>query len=106
MNKVWIISDLITMIGEFKHQFEEAEDVERLNMTHSFQSLVFHVFYYEYNSSVIIRNNVNNDRLHISICKRENQLVAVTFKLYHKYKRIPYYFDIRYCSLTLTIIMD
>ena len=94
MNEMWRISDLVKMIGEFKHQFASAQDVEILNMSHSFQSLVFHVFYYEYNSSVIIRNNVNNDRLHISIIKSKYPSVIITFELYHKYKHLPYYFDI------------
>ena len=94
MNKVWRISDIIKMIGEFKHQFEQAQDISRLNMSHSFQSLVFHVFYYEYNNSVIIRNNISNNRLHISIIKSKYPSVVITFELYHKYKRLPYYFDI------------
>ena len=94
MNKVWRISDLVKMIGEFKHQFELAQDVEKLNMSYSFQSLVFHVFYYEYNNSAIIRNTISTDRLHISIIKSKYPSVVITFELYHKYERLPYYFDI------------
>ena len=94
MNKVWRISDLITMIGEFKHKFELAQDVEKLNMSHSFQSLVFHIFYYKYDSGMVVRNNISNDRLHISIIKNKYPSVVITFELYHKYKRLPYYFDI------------
>ena len=52
------------------------------------------MFYYEYNSSVIITNNTSNDRLHISIIKNKYPLVVTTFELYHKYKRLPYYLDI------------
>ena len=85
---------MIKKIGEFKHQFEQAQDVERLNMTHSFQCLVFHAFYYEYNNSFIVRNNISHDRLHVSIIKSKYPLIALTFELYHKHKRLPYYFDI------------
>ena len=94
MNEVWRISHIIKIIGVHKHQFEQAQDIERLNHTHSFQSIIFHSFYYKHSSNIIIRNNLNDDRLHISICKRDNLLIALTFELYYKYKRIPYYFDI------------
>ena len=94
MNKVWRLSDIIKTIGKYKHEFEKAQDVERLNTSHSFQSLVFHLFYYKYNSSVIIRNNHNKDRLNISIVKSKYPAVVITFEVYHKYKRLPYYFDI------------
>ena len=94
MNKVWRISDLIKTIGRFKHEFEKAQDVERLNTSHSFQSLVFHLFYYKYNSGLVVRNNYNNDRLHISIINSKYPSVVITFEVYHKYKRLPYYFDI------------
>ena len=100
MNKMWRISDMIKKIGEFKHQFEQAQDVERLNMTHSFQCLVFHVFYYEYNNSVIIGNTISTDRLHISIIKSKDPSVVIVFELYHKYKRLPYYFDILFLDFT------
>ena len=94
MNEVWRISDIIKMIGEFKHKFEQAQDVKKLNMTQSFQALVFHLFYYKYGAGMVVRNNIGDDRLHIYICKRENQFVVITFELYYKYKHLPYYFDI------------
>ena len=43
---------------------------------------------------MVVRNNTSNDRLHISIIKSKYQSVVLTFELYHKYKRLPYYFDI------------
>ena len=99
MNKVWRISDMIKKIGEFKHQFELAQDVEILNMSHSFQFLIFHLFYYKYGSSMVVRNNISTDRLHISIIESKYQSVVITFELYHKYKRLPYYFDILFLDL-------
>ena len=96
---MWRISDLITMIGEFKHKFELAQDVEKLNMSHSFQSLIFHLFYYKYGSGMVVRNNISNNRLHISIIKSKYPSVVITFELYHKYKHLPYYFDILFLDL-------
>ena len=58
------------MICEFKHQFEQAQDVERLNMSHSFQSLVLHIFYYKYGSGMVVRNTISTDRLYISIIEQ------------------------------------
>ena len=100
MNKVWRISDIIKTIGKYKHQFEQAQDVERLNMSHSFQSLVFHLFYYQYNSGMVMKNTISTDRLHISIIKSKYQSVVITFELYHKYKRLPYYFDILFLDFS------
>ena len=57
-----MISDMVKKFGEFKHQFEQVQDVEKLNMSHSFQSLVFHIFYYQYNSGMVVRNDISNDR--------------------------------------------
>ena len=100
MNKVWRISDMIKKIGEFKHKFELAQDVEKLNCTNTFQSLVFHIFYYKYGSGMVVRNNISNDRLHISIIKSKYPSVVITFELYHKYKRLPYYFDILFLDFS------
>ena len=100
MNKGWRISDIIKMIGEFKHKFEQAQDVEKLNMTQSFQALVFHLFYYKYGSGMVVRNTISTDRLHISIIKSKYPLIALTFELYHKHKRLPYYFDILFFDFT------
>ena len=90
---LWQITDLIKMIGQYKKLFENITDIEKLNQSHSFQSLVYHVFYRQYDSGIIIRNKMNNDRLHISICKHQYPDIITSFELYGKYKKRPYYVD-------------
>ena len=91
--KLWQITDLINVISKYKHEFENIADIEKLNQVYSFQSLVYHVFYKKYDSGIIIRNKMNNDRLHISICKHQYPDIIISFELYGKYKKRPYYVD-------------
>ena len=90
-NKVFAITDLTKYIGCFKHQFELASDIEKLNNQFSFQSLVYHLFRYQTDTGLIIRNN--NQRLMIKICKCKNDIILLTFQTFEKFKRLPYYFD-------------
>ena len=92
-NKLWTITDLIKEVGKWKTEFENIADIEKLNQSHSFQSLVYHVFYRQYDSGIIIRNKMNNDRLHISICKHQYPDIITSFELYGKYKKRPFYVD-------------
>ena len=91
--RVWKISDLVKHIVSFKKQMEHASDLQKLNKTHSFQHLLYSVFFYEYNSGLILRNELNNDRLSIKINKYNYPIVFVTFEAYQKYKRTLYYSD-------------
>ena len=101
-HKLWSITDLIKMIGQYKHEFEHANDIEKLNQVNSFQSFVYHLFYRKYDSGIIIRSKMNNDRLHISICKHQYPDIIISFELYEKYKKIPYYADTLFLDFNKT----
>ena len=92
-HKVWKISDLIKLIGSFKKEMERATDIEKLNKTRSFQQLLNHLFFYQYNSGLILRNQINNDRLSIKINKYNYPVVFIVFEAYEKHKRTFYYSD-------------
>ena len=96
--KVWLITDLIRVIGSFKKLFEQASDIEKLNKSPAFQHLVFHVFARISDSGLIIRDSYSKDRLHISICKHKKPMVIVTFEILAKRKRLPHYFDILFLN--------
>ena len=94
-NKVCGIKDMIELIGDWKHHFERASDIEQLNESHKFQSLIFQIFHNEYNSGLLLRNNNTDKRLNITISKHSNKkYVFITFEAFEKYKKIPYYRDI------------
>ena len=94
IDKVWQITDLVKYIGQFKHEFERATDIEKLNQIKVFQHLVFHIFNPSgFDSGLIVRNTLNEDRLSISICKHKPPIVMVSFSAIHKHKRNPYHFD-------------
>ena len=99
--QVWRITDLIKLIGKWKHEFEKAIDIEKLNRIEVFQHLVYHIFNpSEFDSGLIIRNTLNEDRLMISICRHKQPFVLLSFSCLEKYKRIPYHFD------TLSLNLD
>ena len=102
--KVWRITDLIKEISKWKHEFEVASDLQKLNESTSFQHLVFHVFGRISDSGLIIRDRYCNDRLHISICKHKKPIVVITFEILHKRKRTPYYFDIIFLDMNNSAI--
>ena len=92
-NKVWAITDIVKLIGKFKGQMEHCIDIEKINQVYSFQSLLCHLFYHLYDSGIIVRSKMNEDRMHISICKHQNHMVLISFELYGKYKKMPFYVD-------------
>ena len=100
-DKLWQITDMIKLIGSFKKEMERATDIEKLNTIPTFQHLVYHIFNpSEFDSGLIIRNTLNEDRLMISICRHKQPFVLLSFSCLEKYKRIPYHFD------TLSINLD
>ena len=92
-NKIFSCLDIIKLISQYKHEMEYCIDIEKLNQVGSFQSLVYHLFRFNCDCGVIIRNRTNNERLVIKICKCKQPLVLVMFKTFEKYKRLPYYID-------------
>ena len=93
-HKVWQITDLIKMIGKWKHEFEKATDIEKLNRIEVFQHLVYHIFNpSEFDSGLIIRNTLNDHRLSVTVCKHKPPIVMISFSCLEKHKRNPYYFD-------------
>ena len=104
VNKVFQITDLVKCIGALKHQFEVASDIQKLNNTYNFQSLIFHLFHNVFDSGIIIKQNDN--RLAIRICKHKNPTITITFETFEKYKRQPYYFDTLFLDMTDTPIQN
>ena len=93
-DKLWQITDLIKLIGSLKKEMECATDIEKLNKIPTFQHLVYHIFNpSEFDSGLIIRNILNEDRLSITICKHKPPIVMISFSCLEKCKRIPYLFD-------------
>ena len=89
--KVWSVTDLIKLISKYKHEFEHAHDIEKLNNLHVFQHLVFHIFHRKYDSGMILKSEITNDRLQITICKHKYPYVMITFDTYEYRKRRPFY---------------
>ena len=85
--KVFQITDLIRKIGKYKHQFETFADFQQLNNSHNLQHLIFHIFYYTFNSSVVIYNPNIEERLVIKIDKTIPKHIFLTFQIFQKYKR-------------------
>ena len=93
-NKVFAITDLVRVIGDFKHDFERASDIEYLSANNQFQHLVYHIFNNICDSSMLIRNLHNSERLAINICVHKKPYIVVRLGAFHKYKRLPFYIDI------------
>ena len=91
INKVWCISDLCKMIGSYKHQFEVAKDVQYLSNNNDYQHLLYHIYNYQYDTGVTIRKN--SDRMRVKVCTCNKDQIVLTFELFEKCKRIPYYYD-------------
>ena len=93
-HKVWMISDLIKLIGSFKKEMERATDIEKLNRIEVFQHLIYHIFNpSEFDSGLIIRNTLNDHRLSVTVCKHKPPIVMISFSCLEKHKRTPYHFD-------------
>ena len=99
VEQVWRITDLIKMISKWKHEFEVASDLQKLNESTSFQHLVFHVFGHTFDNCMIVRNKCNSERLRVSICKHRKPLIIVTFEILAKRKKLPFYFDILFLDM-------
>ena len=89
-NKLFSITDLIKHIGNFKHQFEKAYDIEKLNNHPHFQHLLFHIFYYKCDTGITLRKD--NERMVINIF-HNHPYIVLTMETFEKYKKLPYYFD-------------
>jgi hypothetical protein len=92
--KVFQITDLIKYIGKFKKQFEDADNIDKLNNTYIFQNLICLIFgnKCEHDSGLIIKNG-EDDRLIINICFHNHNHIHIRFTTFQKYQRNPYYFD-------------
>ena len=89
--QVFRITDLVKMIDDWKRQFELISDIEKLNKSFDFQHILFHIFHNLFDTEIILRDNT--ERLKIVICFCETPFVEVIFRVYEKYKKVPYYFD-------------
>jgi hypothetical protein len=93
-NKVFQITDLIKHIAKFKHQFEYAEDIDKLNNTHIFQNLVCLIFANNctHDHGLIVKSS-EDERMIINVCFHNSNHIHLRFSVFGKYKRVPYYFD-------------
>ena len=92
-NKLWSITDLVKMIGQYKHEFENISDIEKLNATRLFQHIIAIIFNCNSDNGVIKYDNRTGERLSIRVCKCDHNMIIVQAELFHKYKRISYYMD-------------
>ena len=92
-NKLWAITDLIKMIGQYKHEFENITDIEKLNATRLFQHIIAIIFNCNSDNGVIKYDNRTGERLSIRVCKCDYDMIIVQAELFKKYKRIAYYSD-------------
>ena len=91
IQQVWRITDLVRLIGLFKHNFEHIMDIENLNNTYLFQHLIPLIFFIRSDSGVVKYNDCNGERMRIEICKCNPNISVVQFDLFHKHKRTQYY---------------
>ena len=91
--KLWAITDLIKMIGQYKHEFENIADIEKLNNTQLFQHLVAIIFSCNCDNGIVKYDNQTRERLNIRVCKCDPYMIIVQTELFQKYKRLPYYTD-------------
>ena len=91
IQKVWRITDLVRLIGLFKHKMEHNMDIENLNNTYLFQHLIPLIFFIRCDSGVVKYNATNADRMRIEICKCDPNITVVQFDLFEKRKRIQFY---------------
>ena len=87
IQRCWQITDLIKLIGSFKHDFEHNMDIQKLNNTYTFQHLIPIIFYL----GCVKYNTKNGQRMRIQICKCNPQITVVQFDLFEKRKRIQFY---------------
>ena len=85
---IWSITDMIKLIGKWKSEFEVASDIEKLNNTQMFQIIMVHIFYYEYDTSLLFKN-AQQQRLIIKICKHKPNVIIIELNVLDKYKRKP-----------------
>ena len=51
------------------------------------------MFHSVFDSGSIVRQKGNTDGLSISICKHKSSMILISFQIFEKYKKQPYYFD-------------
>ena len=93
IQKVWRITDLVRLIGTFKHDIEHNMDIEQINNTYLFQHLIPLIFFIRSDSGVVKYNDCNGERMRIEFCKCDPNITVVQFDLFHKHKRTQYYHD-------------
>ena len=62
-NKLWAITDLIKMIGQYKYEFEHISDIEKLNAAPLFQHIIAIIFNCNSDNGVIKYDNRTGGRL-------------------------------------------
>ena len=92
-HKLWAITDLINVINKYKHEFERANDIEKLNSTQLFQHLIGLIFYCKCDSGTIKYDNKTSERLSIRICKCHTDTIIIHTEVLQKYKRSGYYYN-------------
>ena len=93
IQRVWRITDLIKLIGTFKHDFEHNMDIQQLNNSYLFQHIIPLIFYLKCESGVVKYNVQNGQRMRIQVCKCNPNTTIIQFDLFEKRKRTPYYHD-------------
>ena len=96
-NKVFRITDLVKVIGKYKHEFENALDVARLNENVLFQDLIRAIFACQHDSCLFKRNK-DEDRIKITICKHNDPIIIVTCFVNAKFKQKPYHVEMFFMS--------
>ena len=96
-DKVQHIADLVKLIGDLKHSFESASDIQKLNNTELFQDLVHCIFGCKYDCELCNRNT-NDERLVVAICKHNDPIFIVSCFVYKKYKRKPFHIKMFFMS--------
>ena len=93
VQRCWQITDLIRLIGSFKHEMKHNMDIEQINNTYLFQTLTANIFFLKSDSGVVKYNAKNGQRMRIEICKCNPNITVTQFDLFAKRKRIQYYHD-------------
>ena len=93
VQRCWQITDLVKLIGTFKHEIEHNMDIENLNNNFCLQHLISIIFFLKFDNGVIKYNATNRERMRIQVCKCNPNITVVQFDLFEKRKRSSYYND-------------
>ena len=99
-----MISDLVKLIGSYKHDFEKVSDLEKLNNVKQFQELIYKVFNCKYDTGMILKQS--DSRLNIRLCFHNRDCMIIYFGAYQKYRKISYYEDtliLNRCDSAITL---